>query len=189
MDFALTKDKGHHGVSSDRDGITQDGTAAGDDIDVCLLMVYGHILYSSASHAYALNYFFRAYAVDPGNPLINLSIGLSYVHHSLKRQAENRQFHVMQGMTFLFRYYDSRRESPVVEERQEAHYNIARTYHLLGLTHIAVPFYSKVLQEACNFQTTREDLVRDAAFNLQTLYIVGGNVKLARVISDTWLVI
>lgn len=76
-----------------------------------------------------------------------------------------------------------------MEERQEAHYNMARTYHLLGLTHIALPFYSKVLQEVHDSQATREDLVRDAAFNLQTLYVLGGNMKLARIISDMWLLI
>lgn len=63
MDFALTRDKGrHHSVPSDGDDITQNEAgqlAAGDDVDVCLLMVYGHILYSGASYAYALSKFRR----------------------------------------------------------------------------------------------------------------------------------
>lgn len=121
--------------------------------------------------------------------MINLSIGLGYVHYALKRQAENRQFHVLQGMAFLFRYYDNRRGSSQVEERQEAHYNIARAYHVLGLTHLALPYYSKVLAEAGDFQSSREDLVREAAYNLQTLYTMGGNVLLAKEVTDEWLVI
>jgi general transcription factor 3C polypeptide 3 (transcription factor C subunit 4) len=77
-------------------------------------------------------YLFRAHKLDPQNPMINLSIGLSYIHLSLKRQTENRHFQIMQGFSFLFRYYDIRKESPKPEERQEAEYNVARAYHMLG---------------------------------------------------------
>jgi general transcription factor 3C polypeptide 3 (transcription factor C subunit 4) len=181
-----------------------------DDMDIAMLMLYGHILYSGTSYAYALSmfwqgtfqvatpliiildYFFRAYALDPENPVINLSIGLGYIHHGLKRQSENRQFHIMQGLTFLFKYYDSRRISPRLEERQEAHYNIARTYHLVGLTHLAFPYYQKALREtdeAPNPQAASEDLVRDAAYNLQTLYAIGGNMGMVKLITETRMVI
>ncbi|KAI9740756.1 MAG: transcription factor TFIIIC subunit tfc4 [Claussenomyces sp. TS43310] len=190
MDSALTSSRSRHMSFSDmhcaRPGEAVNATV-GNDVDVCLLMVYGHILYSGASYAYALNYFLRAYAVDPGNSLISMSIGLGYIHYGLKRQAENRQYHVMQGMTFLLRYYDSRCSSSAVEERQEAHYNMARTYHLLGLTHLALTYYSRVLLEVQGPTPTRDDLVRDAAFNLQTLYALGGNPKLAKAVSDSWL--
>jgi general transcription factor 3C polypeptide 3 (transcription factor C subunit 4) len=124
--------------------------------------------------------------------VINLSIGLGYIHHGLKRQSENRQFHIMQGLTFLFKYYNSRRTSLQIEERQEAHYNIARTYHLVGLTHLAFPYYQKVLQETDETPDPRaasEDLVRDAAYNLQTLYAIGGNMEMVKLTTDTWMVI
>jgi general transcription factor 3C polypeptide 3 (transcription factor C subunit 4) len=122
--------------------------------------------------------------------MINLSIGLAYIHYGLKRQSENRQFHIMQGLTCLFRYYNSRKDSPRVEERQEAHYNIARTYHMLGLTHLALPYYMKALQEVNRESlTTREDLVRDAAYNLHTLCAMGGNFGIARSITQSWLVL
>jgi general transcription factor 3C polypeptide 3 (transcription factor C subunit 4) len=64
--------------------------------------------------------------------MINLTIGLSYIQLSLKRQTENRHFQIMQGFGFLFRYYDIRKKSPHPAERQEAEYNIARAYHMLG---------------------------------------------------------
>ncbi len=121
--------------------------------------------------------------------MINLTIGLGYVHYGLKRQAENRQFQIMQGLSFLWIYYRSRYISDMIEERQEAHYNMARTYHLLGLTHLALPFYIKVLDEVQSPQTSKEDLVLDAAYNLQSLYAMGGNMDMAQAITEAWLVI
>jgi general transcription factor 3C polypeptide 3 (transcription factor C subunit 4) len=133
-----------------------------------------------------LDYFFRAYALDPENPMIKLSIGLGYVHHGLKRQSENRQFQIMQGMTFLLDYYKSRRASDKAEERQEASYNVARTYQMVGLSHLALPYYQEILDEAQSSET-KEDLVLDAAFNLQTMYSMSGNMRMADYITSTWL--
>ena len=121
--------------------------------------------------------------------MINLSIGLGYVHYGLKRQSENRQFHLMQGLGFLFRYYESRRISTRVEERQEAHYNIARAYHMLGLAHLALPYYLKVIDELHDLVVTREDLVHDAAYNLQNVFAMSGNLEMARLVTAKWLVI
>ncbi|ROW12348.1 hypothetical protein VMCG_00267 [Cytospora schulzeri] len=106
-------------------------------LDVALLMLYGHILLTSTSYTYALNYFLRAAALDPGNPMVNLSTGIAYVHYAMKRQAENRQFIIVQGMHYMFLYYDARGASGDVVERLEANYNVARCYHLLGIYHLA----------------------------------------------------
>ncbi|KAH6636478.1 hypothetical protein F5144DRAFT_611219 [Chaetomium tenue] len=80
-------------------------TAVDTDIalDVALLTIYGHILFTTTSYTYALSYFARAASLDPSNPLINLSTGLAYVHYALKRQATNRQYLLTQGFGFLFR--------------------------------------------------------------------------------------
>ena len=123
--------------------------------------------------------------------MINLSIGLAYVHLALKRQNDNRQQNIIQGTTFLFRYYNSRRNSVHSEERQEAHFNMARTYHMLGLTHFAVPYYEKVFEgsRGATANPDREDLVVDAAYNLQTLYATSGNPELAEYIIKKWLII
>ncbi|KAF4587562.1 Transcription factor tau subunit sfc4 [Ophiocordyceps camponoti-floridani] len=39
------------------------------NIDICLLMLYGHILFTSTSYAYSLSYFLRARSIDPSNPM------------------------------------------------------------------------------------------------------------------------
>ncbi|KUJ12679.1 RNA polymerase III transcription factor-like protein TFIIIC subunit Tfc4 [Mollisia scopiformis] len=161
------------------------------DMDVALLMLYGHILFTGGSYPYALNYFFRAYALDPSNPMINLNIGLACIHHALKRQTENRQYSIIQGLSFMMVYYQLRLQCPRSEERQEAHYNMARVYHMLGLVHLAIPFYQKVFDEISGVpeQPTHEKLVLDTAYNLQAIYSMSGNTELAEEVTRRWLVI
>lgn len=177
------------------------------DMDINLLMMYGYILYSSNSYSLALSkyfsvslptianlctdYFYRCYALDPQNPVINLVIGLSYISDCFKRQTENRQYAILQGTTFMLAYYESRKNSKHLEERQEAHYNMARAYHMLGLPHLALPYYQKVLDEVSygTPRAMREDLVVDTAYNLQLMYTTAGNLELARQITKRWLVI
>jgi general transcription factor 3C polypeptide 3 (transcription factor C subunit 4) len=179
-----------------------------EDMDIALLMLYGHMLSSGGSNNYALSrlldehmlpfayllrtdYFFRAYALDPDNAMINLNIGLAYVHLALKRQCENRQHSILQSLTFMLRYYELRKESEHLEERQEAHFNMGRTYHMLGLVHLAVPYYTKVIEEISKDGklSEREDLVIDTAYNLQTIYTMVGNIELAETVTRDWLVI
>jgi general transcription factor 3C polypeptide 3 (transcription factor C subunit 4) len=94
-------------------------------------------------------------------------------------------------MTFLFKYYNSRKASSKIEERQESHYNIARVYHMLGLTNLAIPYYDLVFKEieGGDRELSREDLITDAAYNLQAIYAMSGNEELASAITRKWLVI
>jgi len=71
-----------------------------------------------------------------------------------------------------------------MEERIEAEYNVGRAYHLLGLTHLAIEFYERVLGKP-----GQERLERDAAYNLANLYFTAGNVDEARRVTEEWLVI
>lgn len=82
-------------------------------------------------------------------------------------------------MTFLFIYYESRVQSPHIEERQEANYNIARVYHMLGLSHLAIPYYTSVLKAAPEYKdSVREDLMVETAYNLQSIYSMAENPAL-----------
>ena len=60
---------------------------------------------------------------------------------------------------------------------------------MLGLAHLALPYYLRVLEEVQDLTVTREDLVRDAAYNLQSIYAMGGNLEMARYITAKWLVV
>lgn len=171
---------------------------------------------------YVPDYFMRVHSLDPNNTMVNLSIALGYLHHAFKRQSENRQYLILQGFSFLFQYYDARlkaageRGEPgtVVEMRQEAHYNVARSYDLLGLHHLAVEYYRRVLEEEASGMLPqpsgqgamevdggsggdekresdgmREDMVLEAATNLRTYCLLTGDVAAARAITNDWLVL
>lgn len=196
MDWVLSNEKRRSVIKGDKANYTQMDEAGkpivNQELDVSLLMAYGHILVAGSSYVYALNYFHRALSVDPQNPMIILSLGLSYIQYGLKRQVDNRQYVITQGLMFMHQYYNMREKSGHFEERQEAHYNMARTYHLLGLTNLAIPFYRKVLQGADdeeNLRGVNEDWCLDAAYNLQTIYTTAGNMELAQSLTRKWLVI
>lgn len=126
--------------------------------------------------------------------MINLSLALGYVHYALKRQSENRHYLIMQGFSFLFTYYDLRQSSASLQEKQEAEYNVARTYLLLGLTHLAVPYYQKCLDlsdeiQNLNGENHAEDFGREAAVALQGIWAQGGDVEMARALTEKWLII
>lgn len=126
--------------------------------------------------------------------MINLSIGLSYIQHALKRQIDNRHGHLMQGFAFLSIYYDIRCKSGDLCERQEAEYNVARAYHLLGLTYVAISRYQRCLDLGKEVHVDRskdypEHFTREAAFALQALWATSGANEAAMQVTRDWLVI
>ncbi|KAK9790446.1 putative Transcription factor tau subunit sfc4 [Seiridium cardinale] len=164
-------------------------TYPGQEQDVQLLMLYGHILFISNSFTFALNYFVRAAALDPDNLMVNISIGQAYLHYGLKRQTENRQQSITQGLLFLHRYYDKKLAMAMTAgQRQEAHYNLARSYHAIGLAHLAAEYYRRVFREVESEEAGNEDLAREAAFNLQQCCLIGGDLEAVRDIAERWLV-
>lgn len=63
---------------------------------------------------------------------------------------------------------------------------------MLGLNHLAIAYYSLVLEEHTRSsmeETPQEGLVIDAAYNLQTIYSTAGNLELASAITERWLVL
>ncbi|KAL2753820.1 hypothetical protein ACRALDRAFT_1064970 [Sodiomyces alcalophilus JCM 7366] len=157
------------------------GSAMQDErrnLDVCLLTLYGHILFTSTSYTFALNYFLRARSLDPGNPMVNLSVGLGYVHHGLKRQSENRQYLIMQGLSCIFEYLCCR-NAGTQGERVEACYVTARVFHILGLQHLANGWYNRVFEGsmpkphgAASIQDTR----CYTGYNKYLLLVISDNV-------------
>ncbi|KAJ5157041.1 uncharacterized protein N7482_008141 [Penicillium canariense] len=130
------------------------------ELDIALLVLYGHILYSGNSFYPALNYFFRAYALDDQNPVVLLSIALCFIHHSQKRQSENRHYLIMQGLSFMHEYRRVRaKRGASMQECQEVEFNFARMWHGLNLAHLAIEGYERVLKIGEEIQQqTREQL-------------------------------
>ncbi|XXG96530.1 protein phosphatase regulator [Hypoxylon texense] len=163
------------------------------NLDITLLMLYGFILFISSSFTYALNYFTRAYTLDRENGMVLLTIGHCYVHYALKRQSENRQYLLTQGFLFLHKYYDLKQGSLDAAQRQEAHYNLARSYHAIGLPHLAAQYYRLALRDvpddSRNGIMGRNDLTLDAAYNLQHICWTGGDVGAVKTIAEKYLVL
>ena len=123
--------------------------------------------------------------------MIKLSLALGYIHYALKRQADNRQRILLQGLTFLMEYYDDRIRSRIVAQMQEAEYNVAHVYHLLGLVHLAIPYYERCLTLSLGSLTSRhiDNFSTEAAMNLQGIWAVNDEDNAARYITEKWLVL
>ncbi|KAF2814874.1 TPR-like protein [Mytilinidion resinicola] len=167
--------------------------------DPVLFALFGHTLADGATYTAALNYYFRAYTICPDDPVLNLCIGLCYVQHAMKRQSENRQFQVQQGMAFVFRYYELRTKDDVAVLLQEAEFNMGRVWHLLGLNQLAMPCYRKCIELGPKVREEHErgehsdvgaeDFSVEAAFAIQTILALAGDFEGARRVTEEALVI
>ncbi|OQO01676.1 hypothetical protein B0A48_12713 [Cryoendolithus antarcticus] len=187
-----------------------------DGLDPGVLLTYGHMVSVANHSSSALPYYFRAFALRPEDPAVNLSIATIYIGGAMKRQTMNRQYEIQQGLSFLYRYYDLRVSSSTQSlHKQEAEYNVARFWHALGLSHLAVPGYERALALSVKVQEEKlqgrearrelaelgegemhgddgldkEDFAMEAAFALQSLYAFSGNLGAARRVTEEWLVL
>ena len=136
-------------------------------MDVVLLSLYAAVMYTGNSFPNALHYLYRAYALDPGNPMLLLHMSLCYLHQSFKRQNENKHFYIMQGLALFQAYGDARRakaaaeattndevssvggdqeKTGLQEATREIEFNRARIWNMLNLTSLAVEGYKRVLE-------------------------------------------
>jgi general transcription factor 3C polypeptide 3 (transcription factor C subunit 4) len=169
------------------------------DHDPAIFTLYAHVLMCGGSYTAALNYYFRAFAVRPHDPVLNLSIGVAYIQHAMKRLSENRQFQLQQGLSFVYRYYELRTKDRVPEYCSEAEYNLGRIWHALGLTSQAITAYERCIQLSEALRALPEDKRRadirqvdnfatEAAFSIQTIYALSGNFSGAKGVTERVLV-
>ncbi|KAL8722382.1 MAG: hypothetical protein Q9225_001113 [Loekoesia sp. 1 TL-2023] len=196
VDYSLLDQSQRHKLYQERASYTtkdnEGRPISAGDMDLALLMLYGYMLYLGKSFALSLNYFFRAFALDPRNPIINLSLALAYIQHAIKRQSANRHHLITQGLAFLFDYYELRRTSRTPSERQEAEFNVARAYHMLGLTHLAIPYYERCISLGNSPRGVKasqwNDFSAEAAFALRNIWAVNEETGKAADISRRYLV-
>jgi len=141
-------------------------------------------------------YYFRARETGLVDPLLELSIGLAYIHRALQRQADNRHIFLLQGFTFLMNYYrltyqksGSYPPRQAARIQQNAEYNIARAFHHSGLLTYATRYYEKAIEISDELGGLEKDLVFEAVHNLNLIYCLGGNVDATRKLTDKYLVI
>ena len=175
--------------------------------DPSLLALYGHFMFMGGGISTALGYYFRAYVLVPNDPIINLCLGLTYIGLAMKRQALNRQFHIQQGISFINAYHRIRMESAgAALERQEAEFNVAVTWHTLGLTHLAMRAYQRCIElaefveleeakkvddddEKDDVSRDKENFAVEAAYALRNIMVANGNTEEALRLTRRFLVL
>ncbi|XP_075543800.1 general transcription factor 3C polypeptide 3-like [Dermacentor variabilis] len=154
---------------------------------VPLKLLNGHNAFLSANYRHALaEYTELLKQVGEEEPMLLFCAGISLVHLATQRVSENHHWLATQGMAFLGRYLVARGSGC-----QEALYNVGRALHELGILHLALHMYQRALAAPPALQEVPEvfDLRREIAFNVSQLYLLGGNVELARWYIDRYCVV
>lgn len=168
--------------------------------DPALFALVGYVFMSGGTYTSALNYFFRAFALTPEDPVLSLCIGVAYYQHAMKRNSENRQYQIQQGIAFLTRYQDLRNKSKLALHQQETEFNLGRIYHGLGLISQAIPYYERcialserVRQEAGEKwgqdHGHAENFATEASFALQSIYVISGDFEAASRVTESGLIL
>jgi general transcription factor 3C polypeptide 3 (transcription factor C subunit 4) len=167
--------------------------------DPVLFAQYAHMMLMGFAPKSGLNYYYRAYAIRPEDPMLNFSIGLAYISLSLKRQADNRQYQIQQGFTHLQRYHETRKRSPQAILRQEAEFNMGMVYHSLGIFHQALPAFENALALSEEVQEEGsekgipkgeiEDFGVEAAMAMRSIMAFNGDAKSAHAMTEKYLVL
>ena len=139
-------------------------------------------------------YYFRAKGVA-SDPLLDLSIGLAYLHRAMQRQADNRHTMILQAMTYIFQYYRTYNEKSDkyggrdgATMRQAAEYNVGRAFHQIGLLTFAIQYYERAIGISEDFGGLgKRDLVFETAHNLNLIYSLSGNYLAAKEITEKYL--
>lgn len=102
------------------------------EMDAVLLILYAHIMMASNSYPNALSYLYRAYSLDPRNPVCLLSMALCYMQQLFKRQNEKRHQWALMGWTWFRKYEQSRRMFALEQDRISAVQKEAATSQTLN---------------------------------------------------------
>jgi general transcription factor 3C polypeptide 3 (transcription factor C subunit 4) len=167
--------------------------------DSAMIIQYGHIMLTSASHYIAINFYLRALVLEPDNPTLNLCIAVCYITAAFKRLSPDRQQQLQQGLAFLQRYYEIRQTSESPGLRQEAEFNCAITWHAIGLSHLALEAYQRCIDLSTAVRKEwstigipgfePEDLAVEAAFGIQSMLALSGDLEGAREVTRELLVL
>lgn len=107
-----------------------------------LLIGIGHYFLSGGTASFASATYQVASAMKPDDPLLALCLSVSYLRQVMNRKRPDRHAAVVRALHSLDEYARLRGGLEV----SEVAYNIARAHHEIGLVHLAVPLYKRVLE-------------------------------------------
>ncbi|XP_067931437.1 general transcription factor 3C polypeptide 3-like isoform X2 [Watersipora subatra] len=146
-------------------------------------IVHGHASIIFSSYRAAINQFITAYKQSGESPMLNLLIGICFLHIVCMKFTTQRATLAIQGICFLDRYLKLRGEC------QETFYNLGRAMHQLSINSAAVYYYQRCLQMKPSLPGEEFDLSKDAAFNLSLIYKANGSHELADHMLQTYCII
>ncbi|QRV85565.1 TPR-2 domain protein [Ceratobasidium sp. AG-Ba] len=95
------------------------------------ITAYAQISGGTKSYQTEIYYLFRAYDIEPNDPVICLSLGTACIGRAMQRQADNRNHMVAQGFAFLHKYRSLRAGNGPLQ-MEEVDYNLGRGFQQLG---------------------------------------------------------
>ncbi|XP_046844489.1 general transcription factor 3C polypeptide 3-like isoform X1 [Xenia sp. Carnegie-2017] len=146
-----------------------------------LQIINGHNALSSGNYRYALGEYARAFRQKPLDPMVSLLMGLSFIQMACQKFQYCRNASIVQGFLFLYQYEGLRGRC------QETDFNLGRSYHQIGLLNFASHYYRRVLNypmiengDKSEMFWDKNNLHREAAFNLSLIYRTSGNNQVAK---------
>lgn len=134
----------------------------------------GHQLLETQSYDEAARMYLRARLAQPDWPFVDLCLGNALLWRAFQRTCVNQPARLLHAFAFMLAY-----RSRAVN-RTEAEYNVARALHIVGLPHLAVPFY----QRACAHSDC--SVAPLARYNLSRLYLQCGAPAMARQVMQAY---
>lgn len=134
-----------------------------------------HHCFLSRSFKIALVEYTRLHQRMPSEPLLRLCVAVSQMQLVMSRANKDRGASALYGFAWMDAYAK-------IADEQEAHFNTARAYHHLGLSHLALNGYERVLElsRRCAADGAVSDLAHEAAHNAARIFCASGNRALAR---------
>jgi general transcription factor 3C polypeptide 3 (transcription factor C subunit 4) len=149
-----------------------ESSGTGPEVLVVHYTHLGHFALESRNYLTAIQYYQKARKMAPDDPVIHLCLGVVYIQRSTQKH-QSRPDNILKGFAYLKHYQKIRGECP------ETNYNIARAFHHIGVNHLAIRYYEKVLQDPS------PEYKRVTAYNLHLIYTTTGSPLLAqRVLFD-----
>lgn len=141
-------------------------------------MIRANYFLLSGSYKYAINDYMCIFEKTK-SPLLALLIAITYSHLGQQKFMEKKHAIIAHSLAYSSKYQELREDVAP----HEVYYNLGRLHHHLGINHVAVHHYHKVLNYSSELIDENKeylDLKREAAFNLHLIYKKSGNLHLAR---------